>query len=135
MGPKWVHMGPKWAQWAAASGMGQNRPNKPKWTQVGPNGSKWVQMDPNGPKWTQMGSGPAIPTVGWGAIACNAGPLTCHRNLGDFGYTLGLFFDFSRPQEVKIIFKNDLEHRSFIFPKYEPVASHGDPIQARFCKI
>ena len=26
--------------------------------------------------------------------------------------------------------KNDLEPRGVIFPKYQPVASHGEPIQA-----
>ena len=29
------------------------------------------------------------------------------------------------------IFKNDLETRDAIFPKYEPVVSHGDPINAQ----
>ena len=35
------------------------------------------------------------------------------------------------PQEVNPIFKNDLGPRGAIFPKYEPVACHGDPIQVR----
>ena len=29
------------------------------------------------------------------------------------------------------LFKNDIEARGVIFPKYEPVASHGDPIHAQ----
>ncbi len=29
------------------------------------------------------------------------------------------------------VFKNDLEASGVISPKYEPVASHGDPINAR----
>ena len=36
------------------------------------------------------------------------------------------FLDF----EVREAFKNDPEARGFVFPKYEPVASHGDPIHA-----
>ena len=30
---------------------------------------------------------------------------------------------------------DNLEPRGFIFPKYQPVASHGDPIQAMFSEI
>ena len=33
------------------------------------------------------------------------------------------------------LFKNDIEARGVIFPNFEPVATHGDPIQARFPKI
>ena len=33
--------------------------------------------------------------------------------------------------EAPEAFKNDPEARGFIFPEYEPVASHGDPFRAQ----
>ena len=52
---------------------------------------------------------------------------------GQYRQTLELFM-FVMPQDIKIISKNDLEPRAAIFPKYEPVASHGDSFQASFFK-
>ncbi len=37
--------------------------------------------------------------------------------------------------EVREVSKNLPDTRGVVFPEYEPVASHGDPIQARFSKI
>ncbi len=34
-----------------------------------------------------------------------------------------------------MICKKDLEARSLIVPKFQPVASHGNPFQARFSEI
>ena len=62
---------------------------------------------------------------------------------------LGFLLDFPRGAQAyfrtflycwglgrsKLYFLNDIEPRGVIFPKYEPVASHGDPIQAGFSKI
>ena len=36
------------------------------------------------------------------------------------------------PQEVNPTFRNDLEPPGVIFPKYEPMACHGDLIQVQF---
>ena len=53
---------------------------------------------------------------------------------GLLGYTFGLLFVIVGLGRSKLYLKNDIEPRGVIFPKYEPVASHGDPFQARFSK-
>ena len=45
------------------------------------------------------------------------------------------FLNILWPREVNKYFTNVLEARGVVFPKYEPVASHGDPIRARFPEI
>ena len=49
----------------------------------------------------------------------------------------GVFYIFLYKKinvEVRDLFKKARGPRGVIFPKYEPVASHGDPIQPRFSK-
>ena len=46
-----------------------------------------------------------------------------------------IFFIFRMRFLVHYWSKNANDEYSSGFPKYEPVASHGDPIQAGFCKI
>ena len=47
----------------------------------------------------------------------------------------GNFWFFYGIPEAPEAFKNLPGARGVIFPKYEPVASHGDPIQAKFSEI
>ena len=53
----------------------------------------------------------------------------------DFLYICFVFFIFCTYLLVHYWSKNANDEYSSGFPKYEPVASHGDPIQAGFCKI
>ena len=50
-------------------------------------------------------------------------------------YIYIFFLIFAVGLGVREVYKNDLELRGVISPKYEPVASHGDPFQARFSKF
>ena len=61
-------------------------------------------------------------------ICLSVGPFLI--NITAAGAVYREFLIFCNYCLIYFYIKNDLEPRGVIFPKYQPVASHGEPIQA-----